>query len=230
MTTRTRLALSSVLLVSIAGAASAGTISHADLPNGTASQDFTLDGVNVTVSASVRSFKSKTVNGRSGVGIAGGAVDGEIDGATEAIEFAFSEPVTIDALCVSFLYTDGNFGDVGDEVARFVTDLGDFTLIATTASSATWTSPSGAVSNISLGNNSGGGEWLLATTFRDAGGIFGGPITSLELRSGVPGAQGKFSDFAFVTTTFSASLPTPGAGALLGAAGLVAASRRRRAA
>lgn len=225
----TTLAVAAATLTALSGAASAATITHADLPNGSNLVNLNLDGVGVAISAPVRTFKSKTVNGTTATGIAGGAVDGEIDGRDEAIVFTFTEPVAIDTLSVAFLYTDGNFGDVGDEVAKFVTSLGDFTLTATTGTVGTWNGPSGAVTNVSIATQAGGGEWLIEATIRNLQGIFGGPITSMELRSGEPGAQGKYSDFSFVSTSFVREVPAPGSIALVGAAGLLTFTRRRRA-
>jgi hypothetical protein len=226
-TNRTAAFLATTVIAALAGSASAATINHTDLPNGSNLVNLSLDGIDVAISAPIRTFKSKTVNGRTGVGIAGGAVDGEIDGGDEAIVFAFSEPVSIDTLSISFLYTDGNFGDVGDEVAKFVTDLGDFTLTATTGTDGTWTGPSGTVTNISIATNAGGGEWLIEATIRNLDGIFGGGITSLSLQSGIPSNQSKYSDFSFVSTSFVRNVPTPGAVACAGMAGLLAATRRR---
>ncbi len=230
MMSRTHIAAivgSAATIAMLAGSASAATIGYFDLPNGSNLVNLSRDGVNIAVSAPLRTFKSKTVNGWTGTGIAGGAVDGEIDGRDESILFSFSEGVVVDTLQVAFLYTDGNFGDVGDESASFITNLGTFNLTATTATTGTWTGPSGAVSNISIATNAGGGVWLIEATLRDLQGLFGGPITSLELKSAIPGTQGKYSDFSFVSTSFVRNVPTPGALACAGAAGLLTLTRRR---
>ncbi|MGP1345773.1 MAG: hypothetical protein ACTS3F_03785 [Phycisphaerales bacterium] len=203
----------------IAGAASASIIQHHELPNGVSSVSMAKDSMGISVAANIRNFKSKTTNGTTGVGIEGGNVTGEIDG-SEFITFTFAQPVHITALQIGQLYTDGNFNDVGDEAARFDTSAGSFLLIADTATTADWNG-FGLASNISLANNSGGGEWRI-----EGQNIFGAPITELILRSGSAGPNHTFGDFTFVELSYQ-MVPTPGA-ATLTAVGTLMMIRRRR--
>ena len=128
-------------------------------------------------------------------------------------------------LHIRFLYTDGNFGDVIDEIAKFVTNVGTYTLTATSATVGTWTGPAGDVTNVSIATEAGGASWRIEAP---GTGIFGAPITSLSLQSGFPSTSSKKADFSFQCLDFSRNVPTPGALALVGAAGLLTVSRRRR--
>jgi len=227
MSTRTRIATiagACTALTAIAGSASAVQINYTALPNNGNIANIVQPPVNITVTSPIRNFKYKTVNGVTGVGVSGGAVDGEIDN-DESINFAFSEAVNLNMIKVCFLYTDGNFGDVIDEVAKFVTNVGTYTLTATTATSGTWTGPAGTVTNVSIATEAGGASWRIEAP---GTGLFGAAVTSLSLQSGWPSTYAKKADFAFQCLDYSRNVPTPGAVALLGTAGLVTISHRRR--
>lgn len=224
MSIAVRLAASAALVV-VAQSASAVTINYTDLPAGSNAANLVLGPVSVAVTSPVRNFEYKTVNGVTGVGISGGAVSGEIDN-DESIDFDFSEGVYLNTLQVCFLYTDGNFGDVIDEIAKIVTDVGTWTLTATSATVGTWSGPAGTVTNVSIATEAGGASWIIDAP---GDGIFGQAITSLSLQSGFPSTQSKKADYAFQSLDFSREIPSPGALACMAAAGLVGLTRRRSA-
>ena len=224
MSVSVRVAASAALVV-IAQTASAVVIDYTDIPDGGTAVNLVLGPVSVDVTASVRQFEYKTVNGVTGVGIEAGAVDGEID-FEESIDFAFSEGVYLNTIQVCFLYTDGNFGDVIDEIAKLETNIGTWTLTADTATTGTWTGPAGTVTNASIATEAGGASWIIDAP---GTGIFGGAITSLSLKSGFPSDHPKKADFSFQNLDFSREVPAPGALACMAAAGVVCLTRRRQA-
>jgi hypothetical protein len=224
MSVSVRVAAAAALVV-VAQSASAVTIDYTDIPNGGNATNLVLGPVSVAITAPVRQFEYKTVNSVTGVGISGGAVTGEIDN-DESIDFAFSEGVYLNSLQICFLYTDGNFGDVIDEIAKFVTDAGTWTLTATSATVGTWTGPAGIVSNVSIATEAGGASWIIDAP---GTGIFGDAITSLSLQSGFPSTESKKADYAFQSLDFSREIPAPGAMACMTAAGMLALPRRRKA-
>ncbi len=202
--------------------AHAGVISFSDLPTGT--NNVSIGGLaSGSVTADVVSFdgnfRPKTVAGVTAVGVQGGSVNGEIDG-SQYIEFSFSAPVFVNSISIAHLYTAGNFGDVWNETALFSTDIGDFTLEATGATSGAWTG-GGLLVNDSPAVEKSGGAWSVL-----GGDIFGGAITSIRLSSGNAGNQSKYGDFGFVGMEVSA-IPGPGALALFAGAMLAGARRRR---
>ena len=212
-------------VVVAAQSASAVVIDYTDIPQGTDVVNLVLGPTSVTITAEPdRNFKYKTVNGVTGVGVEGGAVDGEIDN-DESIGFAFSEGIYLNTVQICFLYTDGNFGDVGDEIAKFITDIGTWTLTADTATTGTWTGPSGAVSNVSIATEAGGASWIIDAP---GTGLFGAGVTSVTMISGNPGASGSYADFSFQNLDFSREIPAPGALACIAAAGALGVTRRRR--
>lgn len=217
----TRAAAIVVALLAAAGSARASIINHTDLTAGATHIDLSLAGIDVDVDAAPRPFKPKTVNGDTAVGIAGGAVDAEIDG-TESILFTFSAPVMVSKLSVAHLFTTGNFGDIVDESALITTDAGAFLLTADTATTGLWTG-SGTVTNVSPGTNSGSGWWMTQTV--QGASIFGAPTTFIRLESGQPSSQAKYADFGFVNLCFTPSIPAP---ATLPAFAFAATLARRR--
>ena len=202
----------------------AGLISYSDLPNG--QNNVSIAGlvggsVDVNVVSFDNNFQRKTVAGVSAVGVAGGSVSGEIDGA-QYIEFNFSAPVNVTSLSVAHLYTKGNHGDNWNEQALFSTDVGDFYLEASGATSGLW-SGYGLLSNDSPAVEGGGGAWTLAGE-----NIFGSAISTLRLSAGNAGPNSRFGDFGFVGMQ-AAAIPVPGAIGVLGMAALAGVSRRRKA-
>jgi len=202
--------------------AHAGVISFSDLPTGTNSVSIGgLASGNITanVVSFDANFQPKTVAGVTAVGVQGGSVNGEIDG-SQYIEFNFSAPVFVDSISIAHLYTAGNFGDVWNETALFSTDIGDFTLEATGATSGAWTG-GGTLVNDSPAVEKNGGAWSVI-----GGDIFDGAITSIRLQSGNAGNHSKYGDFGFVGMEVSA-IPGPGALALFAGAMLAGFKRRR---
>ena len=203
------------------GAAGATVVSHVDLPEGLGVALLARDEVVITVTSSGGDFKSKTVAGVTATGISAGMVDGEIDN-TEFMQFTFDRPVTITLLSIAHLFMEGNYGDQPDETAAFLTTAGNFQLVASGATTADWNGQ-GSVANDSPAIDDLAGAWTIS-----GADIFGGPITSLTLRSGNPGANTALGDFGFRELQFtSAVAPAPGAGTLLVL--LAIRPRRRRA-
>lgn len=209
-----------VVLGAITVPASAGSIHYSQLIAGQFASNAASGGVQIGVGSAPRAFKPKTVNSVTGMGIAGGSVDAEIDG-QESISFSFSKPVRITSFSVAHLYAAPNFGDNPNEVAYVDAGFTHFGLYVTGATTASW-SGFGSVVNDSIATTAGGGAW---TVFGDD--LFGGAVTQLSFRSGNPGGNGSFADFTFVELGFRV-IPLPGV-AGLGLAGLgVLATMRRR--
>ncbi|MEO1130258.1 MAG: hypothetical protein AAFX05_11205 [Planctomycetota bacterium] len=210
-------------VVLCAAPAMAGMIDQSSLPDGANMAMVMDDGVNITVSSTGGNFKKKTVNGVQATGISGGSVNGEIDG-DEMMLFEFDQAVTITSLSIAHLYTDGEFGDNGDETAAFLVaeTMGGstvtFELEATTATMGTW-SGLGTATNDSIATEAGGGAWTISGTD-----IFGQQVVSVKLVSGNAGNQAKFGDYGFRSLSF---IPTPASAGVLAAAGICALRRRR---
>lgn len=206
--------------LSVASFAQASAISHVALTEGASAANFAVDGIDVAASTDVRNFKWKQVAGFWGAGVEGGAVNGEIDG-SESILFEFDAPVLVTSLSLGALYTAGNYGDIVNEGARIETNLGVFELYATGATTASWNGL-GVVGNDSPGVQDSGGAWTIA-----GDDLFGGAVTWLRLSSANPGAA-CMGDFTFRGLSV-ATVPAPGAFAMLVGAGLVGHRRRRAA-
>lgn len=204
----------------LAGSALAGNVHHSQLTIGQFASNISSGGVSITADAAPRAFKAKTVNSVTGVGISGGAVDGEIDG-DESISFSFSKPVRITSFSVAHLYAKPHFGDNPDEVATVDVGFASYDLAVTSTTTALW-GGFGSVLNDSVASEAGGGAW---TVFGSD--LFGGLVTDITFRSGNPGSQGKYSDFTFVQLGFEV-IPLPSAAGLALVGLGAAASLRRR--
>jgi hypothetical protein len=214
--------LSSIVALSaltLAASANAGILLESQLPTNTNNAVFMIDGITVTASSAPRNFARKTINGFTGVGVAGGNVNAEID-SNESITFTFSSAVNINSLSIAFLYADGNFNDVGNESAHIFGDANKQVLAVTSINTGTW-SGSGTLTNDSASSNAGGGAWTVSGTD-----IFGGAVTQVTLRPGNQGPNATFGDYSFRSISFTA-VPAPGAGALAGM-GLLSIGRRAR--
>lgn len=184
-----------------------------------------------SASSTPRNFKSKTLNGFTGLGVAGGYVDGEIDlQNSERITFTFDTPQRLDELTLAFLFKDGNFGDTVSEVARIQLAVdgfvaGDLSVITNTT--ATWSGAGGGpVTNLSPGNESGAGVWKIANPFGNMA------VTSFSMYAllvGGPNAtpSSANSDFSFVSMKTS-DVPVPASLMLLGTGVLGLGFLRRR--
>lgn len=194
-----------------------------------AGYSYTIDATNyntalgfATVTSSPGGLVTKTVGGFTGIGVAGGFVDGEIDLAgPEHVYVNYTVPNRIDSIRLGFLFTEGNFGDAVSEVARVVASVnpwiaGDLT--ATTAFSGTWTS-SGSVTNISPGNEANAGVWEILNPFGD---FFTSSLDFYAVLNSFGGATAgaSNSDFSIVSiksTPASIAVPEPATWLLLGA-------------
>lgn len=183
----------------------------------------------VTVTNVGGAFQTKDAHGVSGLGIQG-TVDGEIS-RNQSITFQFDTPQIVNTLELVHLYTNGNYGDQGDEVAKLVAYVGGsvaftYTLTATTGTVGTLTGP-GSVTNLAPAVEGTGGHWLIenpfASSFIDA--LMLTPSSNGSTNLGSPN-----SDFGFHAMTTTAT-PIPGAIWLLGSglAGLIGLRRNRRA-
>jgi hypothetical protein len=162
---------------------------------------------------------------------------GEIGAAAEqAMVFDFTARpgggVDLGHLQISFLYPNGEFNDVGDEVADIeITSTGggtqtlSLTATGTTTSSLTGGAGSSATNLLIAEEPQGGGLWQIDFSGDAA---FDG-VTQMTLRSGAPGGSSEAADFAFVQV---AEVPAPATLGLLGAGliGLGALARRQSAA
>lgn len=176
----------------------------------------------------------KTLNAWTGIGVGGGGVDAEIDG-TEAIELEFDSSSVISSFELVFLYEPPTYGDVeygsdSDESAYIEAfyggaSIGVIMVNVTNFTTAT-VSGGGTISNLSVGDSSGGGAWLVSNPFGSQ------LVDMLKFYSADPWPVGtpfddqdSYSDFAVGATTYR--VPEPATVLLLGL-GLCGAARLRR--
>jgi hypothetical protein len=160
---------SSLLLASYsAHALVTGTVVGANFSNGLSSYGTTFaDGTTATFVAS-GVFQKKTQAGITGVGIAGGRTNGEID-IGETITGTFSKEVIVSTINLALLFDGPEYADV-KEVAKFLVNFADggtanYYLTATGVHTAAWTGE-GSVLSIGSGAVDGGtGAWQLNNPF-----------------------------------------------------------------
>jgi hypothetical protein len=165
--------LLSVSLLATAQSASAlttGTVVGSNFVNGQSSYLTTFaDGTTATFVGS-SAFKQKSQAGITGVGIAGGRTDGEID-IGETLTGTFSKEVIVSSINLALLFDGPEYGDV-KEVAKLLVTFADdinnpaeYFLTATGIHTAAWTGE-GTVTSIGSGAVDGGtGAWQLDNPF-----------------------------------------------------------------
>ncbi|MEZ5317446.1 MAG: PEP-CTERM sorting domain-containing protein [Vicinamibacterales bacterium] len=218
------LAVAAVLWV--AAPASASTIGLADIQACGAVSTCSAGGA--TATAIGGDFSWQSLNGWDGYGVSGGSVEGEIDGG-EAIEIAFDAPSLVQSMQLIFLYEPPTYNDVehgptDDEAASIEAFAGGISLgVVTVQVTGFTTATGGALTNLSIADETGGGAWLLTSPFGSQ------PIDLLRITPANPGPDASYSDLSLGTTTFEAvPVPEPVSVLLVGA-GLVGLGRRRRA-
>lgn len=218
--------LGAAAVLACAGFAHAAIITPADITVGDANANFVKDGVNVTVSAVGGSglFSLQNFNGVTGIGVGGGpGAAGQEVSQMEALQIDFSTAVIVTGFEVGQLYHAPVFTENNNEAVAV--DLGsdgitDFILTATGTTSATWDGL-GTVTNFSPSASNGGGGWTVSNNGAD---IFGSAITSITLTPLNGGPVADDDDFSLVSLSF---VPTPGAAALFGLAGIAGLRRKR---
>ena len=217
----TPIAAMTTVFAAFAMSASAGNITSSALTAGDTSAQLDLGDVILDIQANSGSFKSKTIAGYHMMGIRGGHVSGEID-ATESMDFIFSTGVRVTSLELGALFVNGQHGDRVDERA-FVTinNEHNFELALTAPTAASWNG-FGDVFALSQGLEGSAGY------FRIAGDdIFGMEVNQMTLWAPQEDARGgRGSDYSFGGLT-TATIPAPGAFALLGLGGALCSRRNR---
>ena len=212
----------------------ASTILGSDFVNGTTvySKSFS-DGLVATFTGSANYLK-KSQSGMTGVGIAGGRTNGEID-IGETITASFSKSVLVSSIKLGLLFDGPEYNDV-NEIAKLAITYSDgskvdFTLTATGATTAFWSGSSGSVTSLGSGAVNGGtGGWELINPFgsKSIKGIQFGAL------SGIPALSctrcNNQSDYTFVSMNVDtvSNVPVPAAAWLFGSGLLGLAGLRRK--
>lgn len=219
------------LLLATASISSAGVIDASNLPveMGTSYANLGFATVTAEGSGVDATFHAKTVGAYTGFGIGGGFADAEIDLNGEKLTIEYSSPTVITELIFAFLYPNGGWSDVVNEVAR-VTVVSPTSLVgeltATGSTTATWTGSGSAVVNLAAAVAESGGVWRITNPFGStavqkieftAVAVVGGPNDSTN------------SDFGIVSITDAGGeVPEPASAALTGLGLILAAVGARR--
>ena len=213
-----RTALLALMLLALPVAAQAYTITW---------DNYSVPGVSVTGIGG--SLATKSQSGIGSLGISGG-VNGEIS-IGQGLLITFDSPQIVNTLDLSLLYTSGNYGDIGDEVAGFTGSRGSGSslqvfsnsLTADTPTSGILTGP-GSVVNLDPAVENNGALWRITNPFGTQA------VTSIllsALDNGIaPNLGGSNTDFGLNALSTTAT-PIPGSFLLLGA-GMVGLGAWRR--
>lgn len=201
------------------GSAQAMVITQAQLLDGQSSVAIAGFGTASATGNSPATFSSpggvfghKTIAGVTGVGVDLGnsVVQGEIDNNESIALTSNTGSYNLQSFTVAFLYAEGAFGDSSNEfsLTRLLNGASAearYTITVLDADSASVAcSGTGcvgaAVSNVSPGNSSGGGEWTVAFS---GSAIF----DSLVFQPANGGNNAALGDFAFVDATFASAVP-----------------------
>ncbi len=209
------------VLAAISMNASAGNITASALNAGDSLAQLNLGDVMLDIQANSGSFASKTLAGYHMIGIQGGHVSGEID-ATESMDFFFDQAVRVTSLDLGALFVDGQHGDQVNERA-FITinDQHNFELALTAPTAASWDGL-GTVTALSQGLQGDAGYFRI-----EGENIFGMEVLKMTLwapQEEVSGSRGSDYGFGGLTT---ATIPAPGAIALVGLGGILCSRRNR---
>ena len=146
------------------------SIFGSDFKDGKSTQTFKnfIPDTDATFTAVGGTFKKKTQDGYTGVGISGKGSD-EIN-IGERIDVSFTKNILITNITLGLLFDGPEYGDVNETAKITATFLdgtkSDFFLTATGLKTATWTGP-GTVSNISEASYGEGALWAIANPFGD---------------------------------------------------------------
>jgi hypothetical protein len=225
------LIFSLLLLSSAFNQAHANLISGQDFVNRTAVYTKTFgDGLTSTFTGNGQ-FLKQSQGGITGVGIAGGRTNGEID-IGETISGQFSQSVLVSSIKLGLLFDGPEYKDV-NEVAKLSVlfadnSLADFTLTASGANTAIWSGSSGLVTSLGTGAVlAGTGAWELINPFgaKAIKGITFGALPGIAATSCV--ICKNQSDYTFVSMKIS-PVPVPAAAWLFGSAFLGMVGLRRQ--
>jgi len=162
------LSLSMLVTAQSAFALTTGTVVGSNFVNGQTSYATTFaDGTTATFVGS-SAFKQKSQAGITGVGIAGGRTNDEID-IGETLTGTFSKEVIVSSINLALLFDGPEYSDV-KEVAKMLVSFADggtgvYYLTATGVHSAAWTGEGSVVSIGSGAVDGGTGAWELNNPF-----------------------------------------------------------------
>ncbi|MFQ6332530.1 hypothetical protein [Methylophilus sp. 3sh_L] len=165
--------LLSISMLSLANSAFAittttGTVVGSDFVNGQSTYATTFSDGTIATFTGSSAFKKKSQDGITGVGIAGGRTDGEID-IGESLTGSFSKEVIVTSLNLALLFDGPEYGDV-KEVAKLLVNFADggtaaYYLTATGVHTAAWTGEGSVLSIGSGAVNGGTGAWQINNPF-----------------------------------------------------------------